>query len=123
MKKNDIEMLIVNRIVGADIFKNIGIPLDFCQIIKNCDLDLQKDIIHKCNSEISLMIFNNSDKEIFWSFFEKIYILLKQKHTYTLDGIFEKINGEKIIKQKILSEISAKYFIALIKEGVENENT
>lgn len=123
LKKNDIEMLIINRIIGVDIFKNIGIPLEFFQIIKNYDLDLQKDIINKCNSEISLMIFNNNDKEIFWSFFEKIYLLLKQKHIYTLDDIFKEIKEEKIIKKKILSEISAKYFIVLMKEGVENENT
>ncbi len=123
LKKNDIEMLIVNRIIGADIFKNIGVPLEFYQIIKNYDIDNQKDIIHKCNSEISLMIFNNSDKKIFWSFFEKIYLLLKENFTYTLDDIFEEIKDEKIIRKKILNEISAKYFIALIKEGVENENT
>lgn len=123
LKKNDIEMLIVNRIIGANIFKNIGAPLEFSQIIKNYDIDNQKDIIHKCNSEISLMIFNNSDKKIFWSFFEKIYLLLKENITYTLDDIFEEIQDEKIIKKKILNEISAKYFIALIKEGVENENT
>lgn len=123
LEKNKIEMLIINRIVGSDIFKNIGAPLEFFQIIKNYDLDSQKDIIHKCNSEISLMIFNNSDKVIFWSFFEKIYFLLKEKYTYTLDEIFEKIKEEKIIKKKILNNISAKYFIALIKEGVENENT
>lgn len=123
LKRNDIEMLIVDRIIGLDIFNPLCLSVDFLQIIKDYGIEEQRNIIQECNSEICLMLFNNNDKEKFWSFFEKIYLLLKNNTDYTIDEIFEKIENKTIIKKKILSEKSAKYFISLIKEGIKHENT
>ena len=116
-------MLIINRIIGVDIFKNKGIPIDFYPIINGKDIETIRDIIHECNSEISLMLFNNSDKSDFWKLFEKIYILVKNNSYKDINNIFDVVKSEKIIRKKVLNEMSAKYFIALIKEGVENENS
>lgn len=122
LNKKDIEMLIINRIIGMDIFKNKGIPIEFYPIINHKDKDTVRDIIYECNREISLMLFNNSDKLDFWDFFEKIYLLVKNNINSDINIIFNEVKDEKIIKG-ILNEISAKYFIALIREGGENENS
>ena len=123
LNKAEIEMLIINRIIGVVIFKNKGIPIDFYPIINGKDIETIRDIIHECNSEISLMLFNNSDKSDFWKLFEKIYILVKNNSYKDINNIFDVVKSEKIIRKKVLNEMSAKYFIALIKEGVENENS
>ena len=81
-----------------------------------------RNIIQKCDSEVSLMLFNNSDKNDFWIFFEKIYLLIKNNLYSDINSIFDKVKNEKIVKNKVLSEISTKYFISLIEEGVIDEN-
>lgn len=122
IKKNDIEMLIVNRLVGIDIFKNRGIPVSFLYMVKNEQPDDIKDIILQCNRKISLTLFNKQGKKDFWDFFETTYSLVKKFPGKTIDEIYDLVpNGKKNIVST-LNEISIKYFISLLKEGVENEN-
>lgn len=122
LKKQDIEMLIVDRILGTNIFKNRRVPIGFVQYIEGLGEDEIRNIIQKCDSEVSLMLFNNSDKNDFWIFFEKIYLLIKNNLYSDINSIFDKVKNEKIVKNKVLSEISTKYFISLIEEGVIDEN-
>ena len=125
IKKNEIEMLLVNRIIGNDIFKANNIPISFFNELKklNADEDMSRDIIQECNSKISLMLFNNNNKKNFWEFFEIIYYLIRKYPSYTLDEICRKIPIEKIKSIKILDEISIKFFIALLKEGFISEDS
>ena len=81
-----------------------------------------RNIIQKCDSEVSLMLFNNSDKNDFWIFFEKIYLLIKNNMYSDINSVFDKVKNEKVVKNNVLSEISTKYFISLIEEGVRDEN-
>ena len=122
LKKQDIEMLIVDRIVGTNIFKNRRIPIGFVQYIEGLEQDEIRNIIQKCDSEVSLMLFNNSDKNDFWIFFEKIYLLIKNNMYSDINSVFDKVKNEKVVKNNVLSEISTKYFILLIEEGVRDEN-
>lgn len=122
LKKQDIEMLIVDRIVGTNIFKNRRVPIGFLQYIEGLSQSEIRDIIQKCDSEVSLMLFTNSDKKNFWVFFEKIYFMIKNNIYSDINSIFDRVKNEKIVKNKVLSEISTKYFISLIEEGVKDEN-
>lgn len=122
LRKQNIEMLIVDRIVGTNIFKNSRIPIGFSPFVKDLETNEIRDLIQKCDSELSLMFFNNSDKKDFWILFEKIYFLVKNNIDDDIDSIFNKVKNEKLIRSKVLSELSTKYFITLIEEGVENEN-
>ena len=122
LKKQDIEMLVVDRIVGTNIFKNRRVPIGFVQYIEGLEQDEIRNIIQKCDSEVSLMLFNNSDKNDFWIFFEKIYLLIKNNMYSDINSVFDKVKNEKVVKNNVLSEISTKYFILLIEEGVRDEN-
>lgn len=122
LKKLDIEMLIVDRIIGTNIFKNRRIPIGFVKYIEGLSQDKIRDIIQKCDSEVSLMLFDNSNKRYFWIFFEKIYFLIKNNIYSDINSIFDKVKNEEIVKSEVLSEISTKYFISLIEEGVKDEN-
>lgn len=122
LRKQDIEMLIVDRIIGTNIFKNKRVPIGFMQYVEGVSQDEVRNIIQECDSEVSLMLFNNSDKKNFWIFFEKIYFLIKNNMYSDINCIFDKVKNEKLIKNKVLSEVGTKYFISLIEEGVKNEN-
>ena len=39
-----------------------------------------------------------------------------------INSVFNKVKNEKVVKNNVLSEISTKYFISLIEEGVRDEN-
>ena len=122
LRKQDIEMLIVDRIVGTNIFKNKRVPVGFIQFTEGLSKDDIRNIIHQCDREVSLMLFNNSDKRAFWIFFEKIYFLIKNNMYIDVNCIYDTVKREKIVKNNVLSEIGTKYFISLIEEGVKDEN-
>lgn len=124
IKKSELEMLLINRIIGNDIFKVDGIPISFYDELKslNVDEEMARDIIQECNSNISLMLFNNNNKKNFWEFFEIIYYLIRKYPKSTLNDIYIKIPIEKIKKIRVLNETSVKLFISLLKEGFINEN-
>lgn len=119
IKKNDVEMLIVNRLVGIDIFKNRGIPVSFLYLVKNENTDKIKDIILQCNRKISLTLFSKHNKEAFWDFFEVILSLVKKFPNKSIEDIFNIVPIDKKSKISTLNEISTKYFISLLKEGIE----
>lgn len=122
LRKQDIEMLIVDRIIGTNIFKNRRVPIGFIKFIEGLNQNEIRNIIQQCDSEVSLMLFNNSDKKDFWMFFEKIYFLIKNNMYSDINNIYDIVKKEKIVKNEVLSEIGTKYFISLIEEGVKDEN-
>lgn len=122
LRKQDIEMLIVDRIVGTNIFKNRRVPIGFIQFIEGFNQDEIRDVIQQCDSEVSLMLFNNSDKKNFWIFFEKVYYLIKNNMYSDINSIYYKVKNEQIVKNEVLSEVGTKYFISLIEEGIKDEN-
>lgn len=115
-------MLIVDRIIGTNIFKNRRVPIGFIKFIEGLNQNEIRNIIQQCDSEVSLMLFNNSDKKDFWMFFEKIYFLIKNNMYSDINNIYDIVKKEKIVKNGVLSEIGTKYFISLIEEGVKDEN-
>lgn len=115
-------MLIVDRIVGTNIFKNRRVPIGFIQFIEGFNQDEIRDVIQQCDSEVSLMLFNNSDKKNFWIFFEKVYYLIKNNMYSDINSIYYKVKNEQIVKNEVLSEVGTKYFISLIEEGIKDEN-
>lgn len=123
IKRKEIYTLIVNRFLGPCVFSSRhSIPLDFYDEIRQFDEEERKNVIQDVNSEFAKLLFDKNNKTNFWKFFEKIVIITMQNHTLCINEIFNKLNLSELTKLVDVQTITIKYLIALIKDGLNNEN-
>lgn len=122
INRNEIDILIINRFVGVDLFSNRMIPNLFFEEIKECDKEERKDIIQECNSAISKVIFNKNNKKLFWIFFENTISLLRNSSEESPRQIYEELKRKRVKIPLLLDELSVIYLISILKESLENDN-
>ena len=122
IKRSDIEILIINRLIGVDVFNYRGIPLTFVKEVKLLDDEDIKDIMQHCKTSISRTMFNKNNKKHFWRLLELVVQTIKSNPNESPRKIYEIIPIVSIKKVHTLDEISTIYFIALIMEGLTGEN-
>jgi len=120
--RNEIDILIINRFVGVDLFSNRMIPNLFFEEIKEYDKEERKDIIQECNAAISRVIFNKINKKQFWIFFENIISLSRNSSEEAPRQIYEVMNRKRVKIPFLLDELSVIYLISILKESLENDN-
>ena len=121
--RKDIELLVVNRVIGNDLFASTGIPLHFVQEVKGMDEEDIADLIQECQSKISRTLFNKNNKRAFWILLEEIMIRIGENKTDRIRAILQKISGQTKSELFTMDESSLLYLIALVKEGLKNENS
>ncbi len=122
INKSDIEMLIVNRLVGEQVFNQDLIPNDFFEELIGLDKDSREDLINDCNSDISRAFFNKNSKKEFWDLFNQILTRIQKNSELTPRETLEGINESVIKKASVMKKISIIFLIAIIKQGLSNEN-
>ncbi|AFS78114.1 hypothetical protein Curi_c11000 [Gottschalkia acidurici 9a] len=118
IKKNDLEVVTINRLIGIDIFNKNNIPFEFLCEIKELNKDDVKDIIQDCNESLSRTLFNKDSKEEFWTFMEKVVKVVKDNPKKSSRKLFNMIPRKVIKRVHTLDEISCIYFISLVQEGL-----
>lgn len=116
--RRDIEMLIVNRLVGNDIFSAKGVPIYFLSEIREMEIEDIADLIQHCQARISKTLFNKNNKKYFWLFLESVIIIAAEAKDKSIHDIYNKIDSNIKSKIFLLDEPSMLYFIALVKEGL-----
>ncbi|MDU4953952.1 MAG: hypothetical protein E6X21_16705 [Clostridium sp.] len=122
INRNEIDILIINRFVGVDLFSNRMIPNLFFDEIKEYDKEERKDIIKECNAAISKVIFNKNNKKLFWIFFEGTISLLRNSSEESPRQIYEELKRKRVKIPLLLDELSVIYLISVLKESLENDN-
>ncbi|MBI4856741.1 MAG: hypothetical protein HY818_08375 [Acetobacterium woodii] len=120
--RNDIDILIINRFVGVDLFSNRMIPNLFLEEIKEYDQEERKDIIQECNAALSRVIFNKNNKKHFWIFFESIISILRNSKCEAPRQIYQEMKSKSVKIPLLLDELSVIYLISILKESLENDN-
>ena len=118
--RKDVELLVVNRIIGNDLFATKGIPIYYIQEVEGNDEDDIADIIQECQSKIGRTLFNKNNKKSFWLLLEEIMSSIVENRNMGIREIMRKISLQRNIFT--LDDISLLYLIALVKEGTKNEN-
>lgn len=122
IRKNDIEILTINRLIGIDIFNNRNVPISFLTEIKSLDEEEIRDIIQECNEQISRTFFNKNNKKFFWILLEKIVSVIRKYPKKNNHDIMNLIPKKVVNNIHTLDETSCLYLISLIKEGLRNGN-
>ncbi len=115
----EISQLLINRLVGVDIFKLRGIPFNFQDETHGLTPDLVKDVIFECNSNVCKAFFDKNKKSIFWKFLEQVLINLEDQSNLSSREIYEKSKNFRGFECSHLVGMPGIYLISLIKDGLE----
>lgn len=120
--RKQLEMLIVNRIIGIELFTSSRIPNDFYDELVNMNKVERKEVIQECNANISKLFFdkNSQKKELFWSLLEEILTYIEVYPN--IRDVLGKIRCNNIPKF-IDDEFTLLYLISMVKEGIEENDS
>lgn len=120
--KKDIDALVINRMLGMDLFNQRHVPNSYIDEIVSLDFEERKDVIQECQSDIAKLLFDKNGRQIFWRFFGN---LLAYSNAIKLEKpreIAEKIKRDNVIVPRTLNEKSIVYLISALKEGLTDDN-
>lgn len=116
----DIELLVISRIIGFEIFKNIFYyPIYFSVFVDHLNIEDKKDIIEDCNSNLSRAFFNKNSNKVFWKICEEIIFYFSKNTTNDVDLVHKTIFGSHTSRISYLNEPTIKYLISIILEGIK----
>lgn len=120
--KKEIDELVINRILGMDLFNPRQIPNSFIDEIVLLDAEDRKDVIQECQSDIARLLFDKNGRRTFWHFFGRLLSYADAIREERPGDIEERIRREKIAIPRKLSRKSVVYLISALKEGLNDDN-
>ena len=116
--RKDIELLVVNRIIGNDMFATKGVPVYFIKELHNVDEDDIADTVQECQTQISRTLFNRNNKKAFWRLLEEIMSVVVNDKKITIREVMSRIKQTTRASVFTLDDLSLLYLIATVKEGL-----
>ena len=123
LQRKELELLVVNRIIGNDLFAARGVPLYFFPEVKEMDPEDIIDLLLDCKAKIGHTLFNKNNKKSFWQFLEQIMQLVTKYPDFDINDIYAQIPAPTKDKVFTLDKISTLYLISVVKEGVKYANS
>ncbi|MFD2697949.1 hypothetical protein ACFSQ0_08100 [Mesonia sediminis] len=117
LNTKDVELLLISRIIGCEIFKYKFIPIYFSPQLDGLETEDRWDLIEECNANLSRAFYNKNCNRIFWNLGEKIIEFLEINNKKDIDEIFNLIFPNYQIKISYLTPMTVKYLIGLILDG------
>lgn len=115
----EIKLLILSRLVFKDNISKTDIPISFTPVLEQQAISNRREFIEECNNDIYRMLFDKNNVDAFWKLFEEIYQKVSNNNDLNVNELYDLIDREKLSNVSFLDFNSAKYFIALIKDGIE----
>jgi hypothetical protein len=120
--KKEIDELVVNRILGMDLFNSRQVPNSFIDEIALLDAEDRKDVIQECQSDIARLLFDKNGRHIFWRFFGRLLSYADAIRVESPREMEEQIRRDNVVIPRILSQKSVVYLISALKEGLNDDN-
>jgi hypothetical protein len=117
--RNQIITLLVNRLVGIELFSNQGIPIDFIPFVVGMDREDTKDLIQSCVAAICRTFFDKNNKVNIWRFLEATIKVVMKDSTFSVDDIAGQIPEQTLKNVPTLDPISIRLLITRIKDGLQ----
>lgn len=118
ISRNQIVTLLINRLVGIELFDNLSVPINFIQYVQPMEREDIKDLVQSCNSALSRTFFNKNNKFHVWRLLEFIVKKIIVKPEDKIEAIFLAIPENFRKKVPTLDETSTKFFIARVMDGL-----
>lgn len=120
--KKEIDALVINRILGMDLFNSRHVPNSFIDEIAILDIEERKDVIQECQSDIAKLLFDKNGRHTFWRFFGRLLSYANAIRLESPREIAEQMRRDNVMIPRTLGEKSVVYLIAALKEGLMDDN-
>lgn len=120
--KKEIDALVINRILGMDLFNSRHVPNSFIDEIAILDIEERKDVIQECQSDIAKLLFDKNGRLTFWRFFGRLLSYANAIRLESPREIAEQMRRDNVMFPRTLGEKSVVYLIAALKEGLMDDN-
>ena len=121
LTSNEIRLFVLQRIINRNPVDK-GVPTPFIPIYNTWAPEHQKDMLDECKQSLCRALFNKNAANAFWSLFESIYNTIIAHPQYDVQQIYLSIDSSVKSASPDFDILSLKYFIAVVKEGVQDEN-
>ncbi|SNV87721.1 hypothetical protein [Clostridium cochlearium] len=118
LTNSEIRLMTLQRIINRNPIAK-GVPQPFISILNQCPPEKQIDMIDECKSSLCGALFNKNAAQSFWEIFEQIYLLILNNPTFDVQKLFVNLDRDLINKCPDFDTLSVKYFISVIKEGIQ----
>jgi hypothetical protein len=111
INKSVINTLLINRLVGVDIFSFSGVPIPFVSFITGKDEEGIKDLLQECNENLSRAFFDKNGCKEFWKVSEMIIGMVKVNPKESVTGIYGQLESKIKIKTTYLTPETLQYIL------------
>ncbi|KEQ22516.1 hypothetical protein [Paenibacillus tyrfis] len=118
LTSSEIKLLVLGRIINRNPFDK-GVPLSFLSTLNRAPVEKRKIVLEDCQIALSRALFNKNRADDFWSLFENVYSTISSNPNDDINLIIRKLNPELVQRSIDFDVISLKYFISIVKDGVQ----
>ncbi|MDD3006348.1 MAG: hypothetical protein PHX30_02070 [Candidatus Pacebacteria bacterium] len=116
--KKEIYTLIINRVLGCDIFEYKSIPISFKNETDNLDTEATKDLIQDCKANLARAFFNKNSNPEFWKVLEFTINQFDINPKADIYRVYSGLESSINIKSKHLDRKSLLFIISIIKDNI-----
>ena len=120
LTNNEIRLMTLQRIINRDPLGQ-GIPPSFVSIYTTWPPERQREMLEDCQGALCRALFNKNAADGFWYLFENTYQLIVEHPDDSVQSLFTKIHAipNCIVRCPDFDALSLKYFISVVKDGVQ----
>ena len=121
LTNNEIRLLVLQRIINRNPVDKSITP-SFIPIYNMWPYEQKKEMLDECTQSLCRALFNKNTANVFWKLFENIYNIIIKHPQYDVQQIYLAIDDDVKNDYPDFDTISLKYFISIIKDGVQYDN-
>jgi hypothetical protein len=114
----EIKLMVLNRILNQKVIGG-NMPPSFIDICIHYPVEKRKSMLEDCQLDLSKALFNGNCQENFWKLFENIYQTVVENPSENVEKLYRKLDKSLISRCEDFNVFSLKYFIAIVKDGIE----
>lgn len=118
IKRSAIETLVVSRLINGNPFER-DIPTSFRPFLETIPPENDSEVIEDCRLAISRQLFDKNNAIAFWRLVDEAVASLRNNPEQSVEEVFSKIKLTTLEDCTHLDPLAAKYFIAIVKDGLE----
>lgn len=122
ISKIEIHTLLINRIVGAELFSDVTPNLRFLPVLRHLRYEEQKDLLQQCSANLCRAFFDKNSTRLFWKVSEYLLVSLRKDPERDIFKVHSKLKSKIHITTPYLTENTLLLMISRMMEGLENDN-
>lgn len=117
---NEIRLVTLHRIINSNPVEK-SIPISFVNIYNSWVPERKREMHDECIQSLCRALFNKNNADAFWNLFENVYTIIIKQPAAKVQEIYTQIDSDTKKACVDFDSISLKYFIAVVKDGIQND--